>query len=129
MATTGYVRVGVIVVALLAAAALLPMMGLSREHEREVRMVALDRTFYLEGQSTPNPTLKVRAGERIRLVLRNQDDGMRHDLRIREWNVAVPAIDGKGERVLTFRVPDTRGTASYACTPHSSSMLGLIQIQ
>jgi hypothetical protein len=129
MAASRYVRVGVIVAALLTAAALLPLMGLSREHDREVRLVAIDRTFYLEGQPTPNPTLKLRARERIRLVLRNEDDGMRHDLRIREWNVAVPAIDGKGEQVVTFRVPDTPGTTSYTCTPHASSMLGSIEVE
>jgi hypothetical protein len=116
----------VIAGAALAAVALLPMLGLSREHDREVRLVAIDRTFYVEGLPTPNPTLKLRAGERIRLVLRNADDGMRHDLKIREWNVAVPAIDGNGERALTFRVPDVPGHASYTCTPHSSSMVGSI---
>lgn len=129
MATRTYFRVGVIATALLAAAALLPMLGLSREHDREVRMVAVDRTFYVEGQSTPNPTLKLRAGDRIRLVLRNEDVGMRHDLRIREWDVAIPPVDGKGERSLTFRVPNQRGTTSYTCTPHSSSMLGSIEIE
>jgi plastocyanin len=129
MAATTYVRVGVVTVALLAAAALLPMMGLSREDDREVRLVAIDKTFYLEGQSTPNPTLKLRAGERIRLVLRNEDDGMRHDLKIREWNVAVAPINGKGEGALTFRVPDSRAVVSYACTPHASSMQGVIQVE
>jgi plastocyanin len=119
----------VVVIAGLVAAALLPMLGASRESEREVRLVAIDRTFYVEGQPTPNPTLKLRAGERIRLVLRNDDDGMRHDLKIGEWNVVVPPIEGKGERALTFRVPDAPGTASYACTPHSSSMRGSIEVE
>jgi plastocyanin len=129
MDSKAYVRVVAIAAALVAAIVLRPTMGLSREHDREVRMVALDRTFYIDGQSTPNPTLTLRAGERVRLVLRNEDEGMRHDLKIREWNVAVPAIDGKGERTITFRVPDSRGAASYACTPHSSSMLGSIEVE
>jgi plastocyanin len=116
-------------VALLTTAALLPILGLSREPDREVRLVAADRTFYVDGQSTPNPTLKLRAGDRIRLVLRNEDEGMRHDLKIRDWNIAIPAIDGKGERSLTFRVPAQRGTTSYTCTPHSSSMMGLIEVE
>jgi hypothetical protein len=129
MATKTKVRAGVIVVALLTVAALLPIVGRSRESEREVRLVAVDNTFYLVGQRTPNPTLKLRAGELVRLILRNEDDGMRHDLRIRDWNVVVPAIQGKGERDVTFRVPDVRGVASYACTPHSSSMQGSIEIE
>jgi hypothetical protein len=129
MATRKYVRIGVIVAVTLIVAALLPMMGLSREHDREVRLLAIDKTFYLDGQSAPNPTLKVHPGERIRLVFRNEDDGMRHDVRIREWNVSVPPISGRGERVVTFRVPDVHGVASYACTPHSSSMRGSIEVE
>jgi plastocyanin len=50
-------------------------------------------------------------------------------LRIRDWNIAVPAIHGKGERDVTFRVPEVRGVASYTCTPHSSSMQGSIEIE
>jgi hypothetical protein len=129
MATRTRIRVGIIALAALAAAALMPILGLSREDDRELRLVAVDRTFYVEGQPTPNPTLKLRAGERIRLVLRNEDEGMRHDLKIPAWNVAVPPINGKGERTLTFRVPDMRGHASYACTPHSSSMMGSIDVE
>jgi hypothetical protein len=129
MATNTYVRAGGVAVALILAAALLPGLGLSREHDRVVRLVVIDRAFYLEGQSVPNPTLKMRAGERIRLVLRNEDDGMQHDVTIREWNLAVPPIKGKGERALSFRVPDSRGVVSYACTPHSSSMLGSIEVE
>jgi plastocyanin len=122
--------VGVVVIAGLLGAALLPMLGASRESEREVRLVAIDRTFYVEGQPTPNPTLTFRAGERIRLVFRNEDDGMRHDLKIPEWNLAVPPIQGRGERALTFRVPATsRAVVSYACTPHSSSMVGSIEVK
>lgn len=129
MAVQTRVRVGVIVSTLLMAAVLLPIIGLSRGHDRDVRLVVIDKTFYLEGQSLPNPTLKLHAGERIRLILRNEDEGMRHDLKIGAWNVAVPPIEGKGERALTFRVPDSRAVVSYACTPHSASMLGSIEVE
>jgi hypothetical protein len=129
MVTRKRLRAGVAAIALLIGAALLPMLGLSREHVRDLRLVALDKTFYLEGQPAPNPTLVFRAGERVRLVLRNEDDGMRHDLKIRDWNIAVPPIDGKGERAVTFRVPGRPGTASYACTPHAASMAGSIEVE
>ena len=122
-------RVGVSAAAALIAAAVWPIFGLSREADREVRLVAIDKTFYVEGQSTPNPTLKLRAGERVRLVVRNQDEGMRHDLKIREWNIAVPPINGKGESAVTFRVPESRRGASYACTPHAASMFGSIEVE
>jgi FtsP/CotA-like multicopper oxidase with cupredoxin domain len=123
------VRVGVIVGALLAGAGLLPMLGASREYARDLRLVIIDKTFYVEGQPAPNPTLRLRAGERIRLVLRNEDEGMRHDLKIGEWHVAVPAIEGKGERAVTFRVPEGRSSVSYRCTPHSASMRGAVEVE
>jgi FtsP/CotA-like multicopper oxidase with cupredoxin domain len=113
----------------LAVAVLLPIMGLTREREREIRLVAVDRAFHLEGDRQPNPTLRLRAGERVTVVLRNEDDGMRHDFTIKAWGVAVPAIDGRGERTVTFRVPGTRGSASYGCTPHPVSMRGAIVVE
>lgn len=110
-------------------AALIPIMALSRESERELRIVVIDRAFYLEGQTQPNPTLTLRAGERVRLVLRNEDDGMRHDFAIRAWGVAVPPIEGRGRRAITFRVPGIPGQATYNCTPHPVSMRGAITVE
>ena len=129
MATRAYVRAGVVVAAALTVAVLLPMIGASREYERELRLIAVDRTFYLEGGAQANPTLKLRAGERVKVTLRNEDDGMRHDFRIHAWNVGMPAIAGRGERSIVVRVPNVRGTTSYACTPHASSMQGLIEVE
>lgn len=113
----------------LGVAALIPIMALSRESERELRIVVLDRAFYLEGQTQANPTLALRAGERVRLVLRNEDDGMRHDFAIRAWGVAVPPIEGRGQRAITFRVPDRHGQTTYNCTPHPVSMRGAITVE
>ena len=113
----------------LTAVALLPFLVTTREREREIRIVALDRRFHLEGEAGGNPTLILRPGERVRLVLRNEDDGMRHDFTIPAWKIAVPAIDGKGERTMTFRVPEARGRTAYACTPHPVSMRGMIEVE
>lgn len=115
--------------AALAIAAMIPIMGLSRESERELRIAVIDRAFYVDGRSDANPTLTLRAGERVRLVLRNNDGGMKHDFTIRAWGVAVPPIDGRGERAMTFRVPETRGAAVYNCTPHAVSMRGTIIVE
>ena len=128
-------RSGFIVAAVLVAAALLPIMGASSDREasptpREIRLVAKDMTFYLEGHNTPNPTLRVRAGEQIRLVLRNETPGMSHDLVIKPWQVQTPMLEKKGEEaVVSFRVPDRAGTATYNCTPHAEMMRGSINIE
>jgi Copper binding proteins, plastocyanin/azurin family len=131
MATQRYIRIGLVVGALLIAAALLPIIGSSREndHVRELRLVVRDMTYYVDGQDQPNPTLKFRAGERVKLVLRNDDEGMQHDFRVRTWDVGTGIIDGKGEDSVTFRVPARRGEDTYSCTPHPSSMRGTIAIE
>ena len=127
-------RSGFIVAAVLLAAALLPIVGASDDRAtsppREFRLVAKDMTFYLEGHSTPNPTLRVRAGEQIRLVLRNETPGMSHDLVIKPWQVQTPMLATEGEEAaVSFRVPDRTGTETYNCTPHAEMMRGSITIE
>lgn len=130
MATSSYIRVSLVMVAALAAAALLPIIGASREPEaRELRLVARDMTFYVDGQDQPNPTLKFRAGERVKIVLRNEDEGMEHDFRVRAWEIGTPVVDGRGVDAVTFTVPRLRGTHVYSCTPHPSSMRGTIEVE
>lgn len=131
MATRSYIRVGLVVMTAVVLAALLPIIGASREANdvREVRLVARDMTYYLEGQNQPNPTLKFRAGERVKLVLRNEDDGMQHDFKVRAWELGTEVIDGKGADSVTFTVPKLPGSHAYSCTPHPSSMRGVIEIE
>ena len=131
MATRRYIRVGLVVITAIVLAALLPIIGASRETNdvREVRLVARDMTYYVEGQDQPNPTLTFRAGERVKLVLRNEDDGMLHDFKVRAWEIGTGTIDGKGADSVTFTVPRLRGSHVYSCTPHPSSMRGAIEIE
>ena len=126
-----YGFVGLIVVAVLGGVALLARSGSSSlpASPREVRLVARDMTFFLDGDDTPNPTLRFRAGEQVRVVLRNEDAGMDHDVAIRNWSVGSALLSGKGETVLEFRVPDRRGSETYTCTPHPMMMRGTIEIE
>ena len=97
---------------------------------REIRLVARNMTFYAEGDNTPNPTLRLRAGERVRVVLKNDEPGIDHDFAIRPWKIGTRLISGKGEDAITFQVPDAPGAeTSYICTPHFGMMRGLITIQ
>lgn len=96
---------------------------------REIRIVARDMTFYLEGQADPNPTLRLRAGETVRLVLKNEDGGMRHDFAIPEWQAATKRIDSGEEAVITFRAPDHPAEQTYRCRPHSAIMRGTILVE
>lgn len=120
---------GLLAVALVAGVAMLPAPASTDAGAREVRIVARDMAFYVDGDDRPNPTLRFRAGEQIRLVLRNEDAGMDHDFAIGNWRVGTKLLEGTGEDAVTFRVPEARGSESYACTPHSGMMRGAIDIE
>ena len=124
---------GVIVAMLLGAAtiaAILPRVPSSNSASvREIRLVARDMAYYLDGATDPNPTLRVRRGERVRIVLRNEDTGMSHDLAIRAWNTTTRLITGRGEATLEFRAPDAAAQEAYACNPHGQMMRGTISVE
>ena len=112
---------------LMLLAVLLP--ALSGTPARDVTLVAKGMAFYLEHDpSTPNPTLEVKAGERLRIVLRNQDRGMTHDFAVPAVAAAMNAIDWNEAGEVTLDVPDTPGTYEYVCRPHSLMMRGTIRV-
>ena len=104
--------------------------AMTRTPDREIRLVAKGMAFYLESDpSTPNPTITVDAGERVRIVLRNDDRGFVHDF-------AVPAIDEGLDQVgwnktnsTTFDMPDASGTYRYICRPHELMMSGTLIVR
>jgi plastocyanin len=126
----------VLVAAALGCAALLPIVAASRPaakgdpDPREIRLVAREMAFFVDGDVTANPTLRLKAGERVRLVLRNEDAGMTHDFAINAWKIGTKTLTAKGEETaVVFRVPGERGTTSYQCTPHAQMMRGSIQVE
>lgn len=96
---------------------------------RDIHIVARDMTFYLEGQADPNPTLRLRAGETVRLLLRNEEEGMTHDFAIPAWGAATRRLEGGEEATVTFRAPDRPVSRPYTCRPHSKIMRGTIVVE
>ena len=96
---------------------------------REIHIVARDMTFYVDGRPEANPALRVRRGEHVRVVFRNEDAGMKHDFVIPDWDVETKTVSGKGETSTTFRVPDRASSGTYICTPHVSMMKGTIAVE
>ncbi len=116
-----------VIAGLMLLVALLP--ARSGTPTREVILVARGMAFYLDGDpSTPNPTLEVKAGERVRIVLRNQDRGMTHDFAVPAVAAAMNAIDWNESGEVTLDVPDTPGTYEYMCRPHALMMRGIIRV-
>lgn len=124
-----YGFIGLIVVAMLGGVVLLARSASLSTGPREVRLVVRDMTFFVEGDEAANPTLRFRAGEQVRLILRNDDAGMKHDFVVKKWNVASALLEGEGEAVVEFRVPEERGSETYSCTPHPLMMRGTIAVE
>jgi plastocyanin len=122
----GKLLAAVVVVAAVAGAIVLSARGSA---VREIRLVARDMTFYVEGQDEPNPTLRIRPGESVRLVLRNEDPGMTHDIAIPEWGAVSKRLEAGEEAAITFRAPDRPVSQPYNCRPHSKIMRGTILVE
>jgi plastocyanin len=85
--------------------------------------------FYLESDlKTPNPTLEIKAGERVRIIFRNQDRGLTHDFAVPILRKRTDAIDWNETDDVTFSVPTRPGTYEYECQPHRLMMRGTIRV-
>jgi heme/copper-type cytochrome/quinol oxidase subunit 2 len=96
---------------------------------RDIRMVVRGMTFYLEGSTEPNPVVRVRRGEDVRLVIRNEDVGMMHDFSVPELGLASSVLNGRSETSVTFRAPAHAGAPTDAGTPHAAMMRGTIAVE
>lgn len=97
---------------------------------REIRLVARDMAYYLESDpATRNPTLHVRPGERVRIVLVNDDRGMTHDVAVPAAQRALDAVDWQERGQMVFTAPATPGDYEYVCRPHASlNMRGTLRV-
>ena len=104
--------------------------ALSKTPTREITLVAKGMAFYLESDlSTPNPTLDIKAGERIRVRLRNDDRGIKHDFAVPVLKKAVDQLDWNQSDDVTFSAPKRPGTYQYECQPHRAMMRGTIRVR
>jgi plastocyanin len=94
-----------------------------------VTLVARGVTFTLAEQpDIANPIIRLRAGERVRLILRNEAPGLLHDIVIPAWDVAVDPVRTGQTAEVTFAVPATPGRTAYRCRPHGELMNGVIEV-
>ena len=101
---------------------------------REITLVARDMAFHLaeQTQAGPNPTLQLKVGEQVRIVLRNQDPGIVHSFAIKPWNVLITSRHSRHDEAeaasMLVRAPRRPGRYEYVCTPHSVLMAGVIEV-
>ena len=112
-----------VVVLLLGALAV----AVTRPAPRDVTLVVRGMAFYLEdGDGLPNPTIRLKAGERVRITLRNEERGIRHDFAVPSMQEALEPIGWNESAEVVFVVPDTPGSYDYWCRPHMLMMRGKI---
>jgi len=108
--------------------ALLPLIAKPQE-PRHVTLVVHRMAFYLGADRTsPNPTIRVAPGERIRVTLVSKDAGFEHDFAVTPWRVRTSTVRGNDQISLIFQAPDKPGTADYICTMHTAMMRGTIEV-
>ena len=103
--------------------------AVTRPAPRQITLVARGMVFYLEDGDVPNPTLTVRAGERVRVVFRNLDRGILHDFTVPGLHAALDPVGWNASDDVTFDVPETPGIYEYHCRPHMMMMRGKIIVE
>jgi plastocyanin len=112
---------------LMSVIALLP--ALSSTPTRDVTLVVKGMAFYLENDPhTPNPTIDVKAGERVRVVVKNQDRGLTHDFAVPVVGAVMKEITWNQTGRVVFTMPNETGTYEYMCQPHRLMMRGTIRV-
>ena len=111
----------------MVVARLLPVMTSSPA--REITLVTRGMAFYADGDFThPNPVIAVKAGEHVRVVLRNEERGMRHDFAVPAAGAATRLLNWNQQDDVTFTAPDAAGRYEYFCRPHALMMRGTIVV-
>lgn len=122
------IRVVLLVAVCLIVGTLIPVM--SRSEAREIHLVVRDMAFYLaDDPQTANPTITVKAGETVHLVVRNDDRGLKHDFALPIADASTKTLAFGEQAEVTMTVPSQPGTYEYVCRPHRAMMRGLIKVQ
>ncbi|MCH8345279.1 MAG: cupredoxin domain-containing protein [Planctomycetes bacterium] len=99
---------------------------------REITMVAKNMVFVIESAESSgraNPTITVNTGQKITIVLRNDDAGMLHDLVIKGLDVRLEAVSCGETTRLTFTAPREPGEYVYLCSFHPRRMRGVFIVE
>jgi plastocyanin len=114
---------------LVIGGAVLAHLAAQDNNVREIRLVVRDMTYYAAYTAEANPTLRVARGEKIRLVLTNEDPGYSHNLIAPELGVSTRLLAKGKSQSIEITIPDVAGLYSYRCGPHSEMMRGNIAIE
>lgn len=97
----------------------------SLEFDTDVRTIIITAKDMKFNQT--NPTFEVAYGEAVRIVFRNEDAGMKHDLVIEELGLRTPVLQPGQEAIIEF-LAQTEGSFVYFCSIHPISMRGTLLV-
>lgn len=89
----------------------------------EIRLVAKEMAFFVEGESQPNPDLYIPPGKKVLLTFINQDRGIDHDVVFPQWDVSTGKVAFGASALLELK-PRTAGEFNYLCSLHAAMMRG-----
>ena len=115
--------------AAVALVAILTVVAKPRSESRTIEVTARDMTFYVAGVTEGNPEIRLARGETVRIVFRNEDTGLTHDLVVPGLGATIEAISGQGSASVVLRAPERPGRYDYLCTPHARMMRGTIVVE
>ena len=95
---------------------------------REITLVVRGMSFYVDGTDRANPVLRLTAGETVRVVLRNEDNGIAHNFEVGAWDVAVALLKEGDSGSVVIDVPNRPGRFRYAGAPHAEMMNGIVEV-
>jgi plastocyanin len=123
-------RVSITLIVTAVAVVVLGVLAVAfRPPSREITLIVKNMTFYVEGREhDPNPMLFVNPGERVRVVLKNQERGVRHDFAVPASGAALDLLSWNQSGEIVFDVPGTPGKYDYWCRPHMTMMRGTIVV-
>ena len=122
----------ILLVSIAGALALFVSLLQAKELPREVVIVAEDMSFTVSTQNLEgikNPTLNFIRGEKISILFRNNDPGIRHDLIIEGLGIKTSVLSYGESECFTLTVPNKEGTNMYYCSFHKLLMNGQIVIE
>lgn len=96
------------------------------EEDRKIVLTAEGSTFLYQDQT--NPTIRVKRGDRIKIIFRNRDPGVLHAISIPDLDVSRKDVPWKNQVTFEF-TPTSIGKYTYKCSHHLPMMKGTIVVE
>ena len=115
----------------LAVVAMTVRAVVTEDPAREITLHARDMAFFLPGDTTPNPTLRVAAGEELRFTLVNDEPGVQHDLAVAAAGLVIGPLPVQvgASASATAIAPQVPGRYPYVCELHTKMMRGTLVVE